>query len=117
MLEELRTGGVRTHEDRGTSGPLSGLRLLGPTDPALRCGTFSFVHDVLSPGEIVLALEEGFGVLARAGIHCAPRGHKTLGSLELGGAARMSLGPFVTADDVRTAVRGLREICAAVTPA
>lgn len=117
MLEELRAGGVRTHEERGTSGPLSGLRLLGPTDPATRCGTFSFVHDVLSPGEIVLALEEGFGVLARAGIHCAPRGHKTLGSLELGGAARMSLGPFVTADDVRTAVRGLREICAAVTPA
>ncbi|MFZ4576542.1 MAG: aminotransferase class V-fold PLP-dependent enzyme, partial [Phycisphaerales bacterium] len=117
MLDELRAGGARTLESPEGSGPLAGLTLLGPADPSQRCGTFSFTHDTLSPGEIVLALEEGFGVLARAGIHCAPRAHGTLGSLRSGGAARMSVGPFVTPDDVRTAARALREICASVTPA
>jgi len=120
MLEEIHVAGVRTIATPDASGPASALRLLGPADRAMRCGTFSFVHEHLSPAELVSALEEGFGVLARAGIHCAPHAHRTLGSLKGetgGGAARMSFGPFVTKDDVAFAARSLREICAAVANA
>lgn len=120
MLDELTSGGVRTATHPDASGPAGALRLLGPTNRAMRCGTFSFVHEQLSPAELVSALEEGFGVLARAGIHCAPHAHRTLGSLvgaTGGGAARMSFGPFVTKDDVAFAARALKEICASVANA
>ena len=116
MLDELDRAGVKTIATPESNGPASSLRLLGPVDRGMRCGTFSFVHEQLSPAELVSALEEGFGILARAGIHCAPHAHRTLGSLKGetgGGAARMSFGPFVTKDDVAFAARSLREICAA----
>jgi selenocysteine lyase/cysteine desulfurase len=122
MLQHLAEDGAQLAGRAGSDGPLRGLRLLGPSDSMSRCGTFTFVHEVLEPGEIAMALEDGFGVLARAGIHCAPRAHRLLGSLtqrergggEAGGALRMSMGPFVTVDDVRTAVRALGTICGAV---
>jgi cysteine desulfurase / selenocysteine lyase len=114
MLDALRTAGCTTHETPATTGPMAALRLLGPTDTSMRVGTFSFVHATLSAAEIAAMLEQHFGVLARAGIHCAPRAHEALGTLDHAagrGAVRLSLGPFVTRDDVMTAVHALREIC------
>ncbi len=58
---------------------------------------------------------EQLGILARSGIHCAPRAHKTLGTLggpeNAQGAFRMSIGPFVTPDDVRHACAALIDVC------
>jgi cysteine desulfurase/selenocysteine lyase len=89
-----------------------GLRLLGPKDVEHRCGVFSFVCDAMSPAELAVALESEFGVLTRAGVHCAPLAHRTMGSETNGGATRMSFGPFVTKDDVRYAASALRQCCA-----
>jgi len=72
------------------------------------------VHATLTSSEIAAMLEQYFGILARAGIHCAPRAHQVLGTLDHAagrGAIRMSLGPFVTQDDILAAVEALREIC------
>lgn len=96
----------------------AGLRLLGPKDPSMRVGVFSFVHEELSPGWIADELERRFGVLVRAGIHCAPRAHRALGTLSNGearaGAVRLSVGPFLKAADVRYACEALRQVCAGV---
>lgn len=120
MLTELAEQGAELAGREQGDGPLRGLKLLGPADARMRCGTFTFVHDVLEPGEMAAAMEEGFGVLVRAGIHCAPRAHRLLGSLrggEQGGALRMSMGPFVTVDDVRWAVQAMASICGSVRAA
>lgn len=77
-----------------------GVRLLGPTDPAIRTGVFSFVVDGLDPVEASTILELEFGVITRAGLHCAPSVHRTFGSLGLGGTVRASLGATNTAADV-----------------
>jgi len=93
----------------------AGLRLLGPTDPALRVATFSFVHDDFAPAELATILETNFGILVRAGIHCAPRAHETLGTLgAVGdrGALRASFGPFNTAADADALVNALLQVCA-----
>lgn len=93
-----------------------GLRLIGPADPDRRVGVFSLVHRTISAHDLASVLEQNFGVLARAGLHCAPHAHRTLGSAAHGGALRLSLGPFLTADDVAYACHALEESVQALTP-
>jgi selenocysteine lyase/cysteine desulfurase len=71
----------------------------------------SFVHDGLSPQELSAALEASFGVLTRAGLHCAPLVHEMLGTVGAGGAVRLSFGPFLTAEDVDYACAALATVC------
>lgn len=89
--------------------PDPSLRLLGPSDLRQRVGVFSFVHDSLSPIELADRLEHRHGILGRAGLHCAPLAHRTLGT-DPAGAFRLSFGPFLTIDDARFAARSLREV-------
>lgn len=89
-----------------------GLMLLGPRRVEERVGVFSLIHDTLAPAELAGLLEQEHGVLARAGLACAPRMHKRLGTAGGGGALRLSVGPFTTAADVRTACAALGSICA-----
>lgn len=110
FLGELRDAGVR-HAAWPGDGPCASLRLLGPTEAAARVGVFALTHDTLEPAEIAAVLESNFGILARAGITCAPRAHGTMGTLACGGAVRVSFGPFVTPDDVRRLIASLREVC------
>jgi cysteine desulfurase/selenocysteine lyase len=88
------------------------LRVLGPTGAEGRVGVFSVVHESLSPAQLADAMEERHGVLTRAGLHCAPLAHRALGTAPPSGAGamRMSVGPFVTVEDVRVAVAALGEV-------
>ncbi len=121
---ERGVAALRGHEERlmgvMLEGLLSeeaapGLRLLGPTEVARRVGVFSVVHESLSPAELSGLLEEPFGVLTRAGLHCAPLAHRTLktggGEGAAAGATRLSVGPFLTEADVRYACGALGQIC------
>lgn len=49
------------------------------------------------------------GICTRAGLHCAPLAHKTVGTPE-GGAVRVGIGPFNTEGEVMTFCRTLDEI-------
>lgn len=111
MLEGLRGAGCRhpAWEAPG-GGPLSAFRLLGPGDAESRVGVFALVHDVLSPAEVAAGLESGFGVLARAGLTCAPLAHETFGTSAGGGACRLSIGPFVTEANIERALVALRGV-------
>ncbi|MBX3358741.1 MAG: aminotransferase class V-fold PLP-dependent enzyme [Phycisphaeraceae bacterium] len=118
---------VREHERRlmepileGVSqGRFEGLSLLGPRDARGRVGVFSFVHESLSPVRIADLLEERFGILTRAGLHCAPLAHRMLGTdpPRGEGAVRLSLGPFLTGEEVEYACRALEEVCTERAPA
>lgn len=88
-------------------GAEDGYRLLGPQSPDHRCGVFSLVHESIPANDIADRLEAGFGVLTRAGLHCAPRAHNTFGT-SLSGAVRLSLGAFTTQAQVLHACDGLR---------
>ena len=120
MLAELRARGVRHgpgEESDAPSGPLARMRLLGPAEAARRVGVFSLVHDTASPHEIAAVLESSFGILSRPGLHCAPRAHAAMGTLQERGALRLSVGPFVTAEDVQNTCEALAEIAASLAPA
>ena len=93
-----------------------GLTLIGTHDPDLRVGVFSVVHSTMPPAVLSERLEREFGVLTRAGVHCAPRAHAAMGTLQADrphGATRLSLGPFVTRDDVQYVLDALGRLCAA----
>jgi cysteine desulfurase family protein len=88
-----------------------GLRLLGPDQASQRCGVFSFVIDGFEPMEIAAVLEDRYGILGRAGLHCAPRAHELLGTMAHGGAMRLSVGPFNTESDVMRTTEAVGELC------
>ena len=54
-------------------------------------------------------LDREFGVLVRAGLHCAPEAHRVMGTIDTG-AVRFSLGWSSTAADVERALQGVRAI-------
>lgn len=83
------------------------LRVLGPHQPDDRCGVFVIEIEGHDPAELASRLESQYGILTRAGIHCAPHAHRTIGTLERGGAVRLSLGAFTTSDDIAAAAHAL----------
>lgn len=96
-----------------------GLRVLGRAagsggERIERVAVISVVHEAIAPAELSRQLEEHFGILTRAGLHCAPLAHRALGTTRDParlGAARFSFGPFVTEADVREAAAALKAIC------
>jgi selenocysteine lyase/cysteine desulfurase len=98
----------------GALGGIEEIELLGPPGVADRIGVFSIAAEGFAPQELSAALESGFGVLTRSGIHCAPWVHRALGTLEAGGTTRFSFGPFNSKQDVRYAADALAQVTAAV---
>jgi cysteine desulfurase family protein len=91
---------------------LPGLLLFGPPGIKHRCGVFSLrIEGYESPTALAEDLEQQFGILTRAGIHCAPRAHATVGTHDLGGTTRMSFGPFIQPQDVKYACDALSQLC------
>lgn len=89
---------------------LPGVKVYGPEHPEQRTGVVSLNIEGLDPGEVEELLDERFGVIGRAGLHCNPGAHEALGSLPLGGAMRLSPGYFTTARDIDQAIRGVAEL-------
>ncbi|HSJ08904.1 MAG TPA: aminotransferase class V-fold PLP-dependent enzyme, partial [Longimicrobiales bacterium] len=75
-------------------------------------GIVTVVSDVADPAQLALRLDREFGVLVRAGLHCAPEAHRLLGS-EGTGAVRFSLGWSSTDEDVERAVAAMARIVGA----
>ncbi len=83
--------------------------IYGPADAARRCGIVSFNVAGASSSEVALLLDDSFGVMARAGLHCAPAAHRTLGTFP-NGSVRFSFGWFNTPEEVDAAILALRDI-------
>ena len=91
----------------------AGVRWFGPRAPAERVGVFSVRIDGFDPGELATLLELHHGVLSRAGLHCAPLAHRTIGTDTDGGTTRLSCSALTTEGDVDAAVAALAELRAA----
>jgi cysteine desulfurase/selenocysteine lyase len=91
-------------------GTIEGLRYYGPQGVKNRLGVFSVSIEGFEPVELATVLETHYGILTRAGLHCAPLAHETIGTKALGGTTRLSFGPFLTVQDVKYATDALAEI-------
>jgi selenocysteine lyase/cysteine desulfurase len=83
-------------------GSLPGVTVYGPSAPQASVGVLSFNISEMDPHEAAVVLENVAHVQLRAGLHCAPRMHRTLGTMASGGTLRASLGPFNSNAHVRT---------------
>jgi cysteine desulfurase/selenocysteine lyase len=85
------------------------IKMYGPLDTDNRVAIVSFTADHKRVSEIGLKLDEGYGILCRVGLHCAPAAHKTMGSFPEG-TVRLAPGVFTTMDDIKTTIRAIEQV-------
>ncbi len=76
---------------------------------ALRAPIVALNIEGYDSGEVADELAVTYGIQTRAGAHCAPLMHAALGTVETG-AVRFSFSHANTEDEVRCAVRAVREV-------
>jgi len=85
------------------------VKIYGPPKGRDRMATLSFNISSLSPSDVASRLENGFGILCRPGLHCAPSAHRTLGTFPEG-TVRLSLGCFNTREEVHHAIEAIHHL-------
>jgi len=111
-------GRIREHEQRLVGRLLRGLDTIpgivvyGVRDSARQAPVVSFTIRNYDPGEVAVILDQVFGIACRAGLHCAPDAHRTLGTLAGGGTVRLSPGYFNTDEDIDLVLAAIGEIAA-----
>ncbi|MFA7403501.1 MAG: aminotransferase class V-fold PLP-dependent enzyme [Pelobacteraceae bacterium] len=78
---------------------IPGVTIHGPEDPSGRCSVLSFTASGVDSAQLAVELDHGFDVSVRAGLHCAPLAHRTLGTLP-GGTVRLSPGWSTTSEEI-----------------
>lgn len=78
---------------------IPGLKIYGSSDPSCRCSVLSFTIADIDAALLAAELDHGFDIAVRAGLHCAPLAHKTLGTFP-GGTVRLSPGWFNTSEEI-----------------
>jgi cysteine desulfurase family protein len=78
---------------------MDGVRVLTASRPENRGGLFSLVHESLTPSVIAGRLYDNYRIEIRSGLHCAPLGHKYLGTFPAG-SARFAFSPYHTSSDI-----------------
>jgi cysteine desulfurase family protein len=117
FIEETGLAAIRMREEALTQRLLDGLlcapgiTLHGPRSARERSPVVSVTFTGIVPSEAGFLLEEGFGVLTRVGLHCAPAAHRAIGTWPQG-TVRFSPGYFTTETDIDTAIEGARYLAA-----
>lgn len=88
---------------------LPGCTVYGPSDPTMRLGLVSLTVQGWDASELAFILDREYGIAVRAGLHCAPRAHRTIGSYP-GGTLRISPGWFTTQRELETCSMALTTI-------
>ena len=85
--------------------------LYGPDDPAAGIGILSVNIEGSPCATVARLLDDEWGVMTRAGLHCAPAAHRSLGTAP-DGTLRLSWGYDTTEEQIDTAAEALRTIAA-----
>jgi cysteine desulfurase family protein len=88
---------------------LPGVRVYGPPEGAGRVGLVSLRMEAMAPQELASLLDAQWSIQTRAGLHCAPRMHASLGTLPEG-TLRLSLGHFTTPEEIDVVLAALAAI-------
>ncbi len=115
FIAEQGLAAISSREDRLTARLLEGLSqlpgvtLYGPAPGLARAPVVSMTIESLSVSDIALELDRR-DIAIRAGLHCAPAAHRSIGSLEHGGTIRFSPGFFTTDAEIDAVIRAIEEI-------
>jgi len=118
-ISELGWEKVASHETELSNHLIGGLAEIGPVrlighQSAHRTGIVSFQVDGIDPSQLAGVLDASFGIQVRAGLHCAPKMHDSLGTLAGGGTVRVSPGMFNTVSDVQNMISAIEQVTSSV---
>ncbi len=88
---------------------IQGIQLFGPPPDGCRGSVISFRGKNLDVNQMNYALDITCGISARAGLHCAPLAHQTMGTYPEG-TIRFSPGPFTTPEEIHLVLAGVNDI-------
>ncbi len=94
---------------RGQLSGIEGCKLYGPHDSDLRTGLVSLTVADHDPAMLAFYLDQEYGIAVRAGLHCAPHAHRSIGSYPAG-TLRLSPGWFNTHQDIDIFCDALKSI-------
>lgn len=72
--------------------------------------TVSINVEGMDAGNVGIMLDVDFNIATRTGLHCAPLVHKQIGTADVGGSVRFSIGAFNTESHIRSAIEAVSEI-------
>ncbi|SFI22124.1 cysteine desulfurase family protein [Tindallia magadiensis] len=88
---------------------IKGVKLYGPEDVRQQGAVQLFTLRDLDQTQLNYLLDQLYGISARAGLHCAPLAHKTLGTYPAG-AIRFSPGYFTTREEIDQALAAVQQL-------
>lgn len=88
---------------------IEGITFYGDYDTEIRCPIVTFNYKDYDSGEVADELLERYGVVLRAGGHCAPLMHESFGTVEQG-ALRFSFSHMNEIEEVDKVIQGLKEM-------
>lgn len=95
VLDELKT--------------IKGITIYGPQDASKIIGVISFNLKDISAEEVAYELDQGYGIMVRSGLHCAPFINKVIGTEDTG-TVRIGIGYFNEEEDIDKLVMALQDI-------
>jgi len=105
---------ILEHERRLLSRLINGLlgipdmQVYGSLNPDEKLGVVSFNIGLFDPYKVASRLDEEYGIMVRAGLHCAPQAHRIIGT-EDRGAVRVSIGPYNTEEHIDLLITALKK--------
>lgn len=88
---------------------IPGIEIYGPAVHVERVGVIPFNLKGMDASELAFILDQDYGIAVRAGYHCTPLAHETVGTMETG-AVRISFGYFNTFAEVDKLIEALKEV-------
>lgn len=88
---------------------LEGVVIYGPSDPARQVAVISINLLDMRPEEVAYKLDMEYGIMMRAGLHCSPCAHRTIGTIKRG-TLRLGLGCFNTKEELDFLSDALKDI-------
>lgn len=114
FINEIGLENIRNHENKLKTEFIKGIeninniKVYGPKDnwhgPVVTLNI-----DNMDSSELAYVLDDTYDIYVRAGFHCAPLAHKSIGTYELG-AARFSFSYFNDVNDVNNTLEVLEKI-------
>jgi selenocysteine lyase/cysteine desulfurase len=88
---------------------IPGVTVFGPADPARNVGIVSLNVGEIPSATVSRLLDDEWAVMTRAGLHCAPAAHRSLGTAP-NGTVRFSWGHATGEAEIDAAVAAVRSI-------
>jgi len=61
-------------------------------------------------GDVGTMLDVDFDIACRTGLHCAPKVHELINTVDIHGAVRLSIGPFNTQEHIDLAIEAVKDV-------